>query len=253
MLRLTTPLSPNASIGLAGLGVERVELAVARAEDDLRRRLRVARPVLDAARRRIARRQLERPVSPCRSSDRARRRGRMAWTMYMAPSTTSGVVSLEAKPRRPRVWLELVDAGPGSIGAGAAPAALARAALPAASRARPERGLGRGAASPASPGRRLHVVHPRHLQRGHVGRRDLVERREARAARIAVVGRPVAGRRRGSGVGRQGCGARWAMRTPLAAVVSASNTRAGDVRGISFLYDAAGAIIGAARGSRRSR
>ena len=47
---------------------------------------------------------------------------------------------------------------------------------------------------------------PRHFQRGHVGRRDLVERREARAAGIAVVGRPVAGRRRGRGRGRRALG-----------------------------------------------
>ena len=48
-------------VGLAGLRVEREEPAVARAEDDLRRRLRVAGPVLDAARRGVARRELEHP------------------------------------------------------------------------------------------------------------------------------------------------------------------------------------------------
>ena len=41
-------------VRLPGLGVERVELAVARAEDDLRRRLGVAGPIFDAARRRAA-------------------------------------------------------------------------------------------------------------------------------------------------------------------------------------------------------
>ena len=45
----------------AGLGVQRVELGVARAEHDLRRRAPVARPVFNATRRRVAGGQLECP------------------------------------------------------------------------------------------------------------------------------------------------------------------------------------------------
>ena len=50
------------AIGRAGRGVDRVELRVAGPEDDLRRGGGITGPVLQAARRRVARGQLERPL-----------------------------------------------------------------------------------------------------------------------------------------------------------------------------------------------
>ena len=113
----------------------------------------------------------ERPTSPCRSSDRARRRGRTASRCTSRRSMTSGVVSLGEKPEpprpRPRPCLQ-------RAGAVAAPPLSARR-------------------------RRPHVVHPRDLQLIDVGRRDLRQRRESHAARIVPVGRPLVRRRGGLG------------------------------------------------------
>ena len=67
-------------VGLPGLRVQRIQLAVARTEDDLRRRPRVAGPVFDTARRRGAGGELERPRFLFRWSAPRPRRGNTAWT-----------------------------------------------------------------------------------------------------------------------------------------------------------------------------
>ena len=122
-------------VGLAGLRVERDQLVLARAEHDLRRRLGVAGPVFNAARRRTACGQLWKthtslPVVGSSATTRPNGEER-----YITPSTTSGVVSLganpEPRPRPPR---------PCGGGLAAAPA-------------------GAAGGSPAAQ-----VIHPRHFQ-----------------------------------------------------------------------------------------
>ena len=78
-----------------------------------------------------------RPRPPCPSSGRAPRRGRRAWLIYITPLTTSGVVSLAAKPEpprpRPRPPLERQRRRPAAA-AGGRPGACDRPTPPAAGR-----------------------------------------------------------------------------------------------------------------------
>ena len=170
MLRLIEPASPNAAIGLAGLRVQREEPAVVAAEHDLRRGLRVAGPVLDAARRRRAVRHRKRPQllagRGIERDDAAVRRG----------DEHDAVDDHRS---------DLTDRETGT------PAAAA----PASSRRRGRR-FHRGGRRGRRHRRGPHVIHPRDLQLPDIGRGELRERREALAAAIVVVGGPLGRGRR---------------------------------------------------------
>ena len=148
------------------LRIERDEAAVARSEEDSRRVLGIAGPVLDAAQRRLpgpgtSYAQTSRPVSG--SSATTRRYGVLR---YISPSTTSGVACEAPKRLRPL----------------------------AGGRHSPSCAL-RGSGCEGVEGRsRPHAIGPRDLQTRDIGSIDLRERRVAHAARIVAVRRPLGGR-----------------------------------------------------------
>ena len=124
-------------VRLSGLRVQRVQLAVARTEHDLRRRLRVARPSI---RRRAwpgCPKEAGRPRSPCPWSAPAPRRANTAWSGTSMPSMTSGVTSLGRNPDPPRPLRAAAACGSRpafrladrAAAAGAAPAGAAAAAV----------------------------------------------------------------------------------------------------------------------------
>ena len=158
------PLSPNASLGLPVFASREKSLSVARAEHDLRRRLRVAGPVFDTPRRRTARGSSGRPTPLCRSSGPARRRGQMA---------RRGT----SRHRRRAAWFRSAQSP-------------SRVRVP----PRPCGGApGRGGARQGGAG--LQVIHPGHFQLADIRRRDLRDGRKAHAAGIVPVGRPFRSKR----------------------------------------------------------
>ena len=169
VFRLTMPLSPKASFGLPVFASTRIQLAVARTENDLRRRLRVAGPVFDAARRRRAGGKVKGPDFLSRAVDPARPRANTAWTYTSFHRSTSGVFSLGLKPDPPR---PRPPPNCGPSGASPTPATGPR--------------LGAGAVAAG----RFHVIDPRHLEPRDIRRRDLRQRRKAHAAGIVAVGWP---------------------------------------------------------------
>ena len=164
-VQLDDALVAECFVGLAGRRVEREELRAARAEHDLRRRLRVAGPVFDASRRGTARfpGDLEDPRLFARRRVQ-RDHALYGEEMYITPLTTSGVVWLGAKPEPP--------------------------SPPASPRRGRRRRRRRGSSSRYGRGRGSHVIHPRHIQLADIRRGDLRERRKAHAAGIMAVGRP---------------------------------------------------------------
>ena len=159
------PLSPNASLGCAGLRVEREELRAARAEHDLRRRLRVAGPVFDAARRGTARFpwDLEDPHFFARR--RIERHHASVWRRdvhHAVDNERGGLAGSEARAASPST-----------------PPRRGR-----------RRGRRRGSSRRHGRGWGSHVIHPGHIQLADIRRGDLRERRETHAASIMAVGRP---------------------------------------------------------------
>ena len=149
--------------------LDRIELGVARSEDDLRRRPLVTRPVLEAARRGVARRQLEGPLLLPRR--------RVEGDDPMVGRHEEHDVADDER----RAFTRGEPASRGYLGARLRTAGRRRAA---------RGGSGRGRAL------RPHVVHPRHLQPRRRRRRQLGQGREPLPAGIVAVGRPPGGRRR---------------------------------------------------------
>src|SRR5262249_32675631 len=154
-------------IWLSGLGVQRIEFAVSGTENDLRLRVSIATPILQPARRGVARRELVRP------------------DLFASHRVYSGHLRIRRRDVHEAVdHQRRVSAGPKSGAEHSAPAASSTAGK-----------LGcftrRGASTASGETRRPHVVGPGDLETANVGWRNLSERREALATGVVAVSGPL--------------------------------------------------------------